>query len=143
MFNIFRKKTEKEKLIKLYNQKKKKAFELSRINRIESDKLEKEAFDILKKLNGKKHNLVSSVCISKNGSMIWNYTEKATLTMRNFSDDNLKDYLSKISDFSLYSYNVYQIEGEGKNLFLKIEGDKDTIMGLPIKKIKKYLENYK
>ena len=103
----------------------------------------KEAFDILKKLNGKKHNLVSSVCISKNGSMIWNYTEKATLTMRNFSDDDLKDYLSKISDFSLYSYNVYQIEGEGKNLFLKIEGDKDTIMGLPIKKIKKYLENYK
>ena len=102
-----------------------------------------EAFNILKKLNGRKHNLVSSVCISKNGSMIWNYTEKATLTMKNFSDEDLKIYLSKISDNSLYSYNVYQIEGEGRNLFLKIEGDKDTIMGLPIKKIKKYLENYK
>ena len=101
-----------------------------------------EAFNILKKLNGRKHNLVSSVCISKNGSMIWNYTEKATLTMKNFSDEDLKIYLSKISDNSLYSYNVYQIEGEGRNLFLKIEGDKDTIMGLPIKKIKKYLENY-
>ena len=101
-----------------------------------------EAFNILKKLNGRKHNLVSSVCISKNGSMIWNYTEKATLTMKNFSDEDLKNYLSKISDTSLYSYNVYQIEGEGKNLFMKIEGDKDTIMGLPVKKIKKYLENY-
>jgi septum formation protein len=103
----------------------------------------KEAFNILKKLNGKKHNLVSSVCISKNGSMIWNYTEKATLTMKNLSVEDLKNYLSKISDSSLYSYNVYQIEGEGRNLFMKIEGDKDTIMGLPIKKIKKYLENYK
>ena len=102
-----------------------------------------EAFNILKKLNGRKHNLVSSVCISKDGSMVWNYTEKATLTMKNFSDEDLKNYLSKISDISLYSYNVYQIEGEGRNLFLKIEGDKDTIMGLPIKKIKKYLENYK
>ena len=101
-----------------------------------------EAFNILKKLNGRKHNLVSSVCISKNGSMIWKYTEKATLTMKNFSDEDLKNYLSKISDTSLYSYNVYQIEGEGKNLFMKIEGDKDTIMGLPIKKIKKYLENF-
>ena len=101
-----------------------------------------EAFNILKKLNGRKHNLVSSVCISKNGSMIWNYTEKATLTMKNFSDEDLKNYLSKISDTSLYSYNVYQIEGEGKNLFMKIEGDKDTIMGLPVKKIKKYLENF-
>ena len=101
-----------------------------------------EAFNILKKLNGRKHNLVSSVCISKNGSMIWNYTEKATLTMKNFSDEDLKIYLSKISDNSLYSYNVYQIEGEGRNLFLKIEGDKDTIMGLPNKKIKKYLENF-
>ena len=101
-----------------------------------------EAFNILKKLNGRKHNLVSSVCISKNGSMIWNYTEKATLTMKNFSDEDLKIYLSKISDNSLYSYNVYQIEGEGRNLFLKIEGDKDTIMGLPVKKIKKYLENF-
>ena len=102
-----------------------------------------EALNILKKLNGKKHNLVSSVCISKNGSMIWNYTEKATLTMKKLSVEDLKNYLSKISDSSLYSYNVYQIEGEGRKLFMKIEGDKDTIMGLPIKKIKKYLENYK
>ncbi len=102
-----------------------------------------DAFNILKKLNGKKHNLISSVCISKNGSMIWNYTDMATLTMKNFSDEDLKSYLSKISDESLYSYNVYQIEGEGKNLFLKIEGDQNTIMGLPVKKIKKYLDNYK
>ena len=102
-----------------------------------------EAFDILKKLNGRKHNLVSSVCISKNGSMIWNYTDKATLTMKNFNDEDLKKYLEKISDESLYSYNVYQIEGEGKNLFLDINGDEDTIMGLPIKKIKEYLNNYK
>ena len=101
-----------------------------------------DAFSILKKLNGKTHNLVSSVCISKNGSMIWNYTDKATLTMKNFSDVELKDYLSKISDESLYSYNVYQIEGEGKNLFLKIEGDQNTIMGLPVKKIREYLNNY-
>ncbi len=100
-----------------------------------------EALNILKKLNGKKHALISSVCISKNGSMIWNFTDKATLTMKNFNITDLKNYLSKISDTSLYSYNVYQIEGEGKNLFLKIEGDKDTIMGLPIKKIKKYLNN--
>ena len=110
---------------------------------ISKPKNRKEAFNILKKLNGKKHNLVSSVCISKNGSMIWNYTEKATLIMKNLSVEDLKNYLSKISDSSLYSYNVYQIEGEGRNLFMKIEGDKDTIMGLPIKKIKKYLENYK
>ncbi len=101
-----------------------------------------EALSILKKLNGKKHNLVSSVCISKNGSMIWNYTDKATLTMKKFSDEELKEYLSKISDESLYAYNVYQIEGEGKNLFLKIDGDKNTIMGLPIKKIQEYLNNY-
>ena len=99
----------------------------------------KEALQILKKLNGKKHNLISSVCISKNGSMIWNYTDKAKLTMKNMSDSDLKNYLSKISDQALYSYNVYQIEGEGKNLFTKIEGDEDTIMGLPIKKIKNYL----
>ena len=103
----------------------------------------KEALNILKKLNGKKHNLVSSVCISKNGSMIWNHSEKATLTMKNISDEELKNYLSKISNESLFSYNVYQIEGEGKNLFLKIDGDEDTIMGLPIKKIKEYLDNYK
>ena len=101
-----------------------------------------EALGILKKLNGKKHNLVSSVCISKNGSMIWNYTDKATLTMKKFSDEELEEYLSKISDESLYAYNVYQIEGEGKNLFLKIDGDKNTIMGLPIKKIQEYLNNY-
>ena len=101
----------------------------------------KEALNILKKLNGKKHNLISSVCISKNGSMIWHHTEKATLTMKDFKDEDLSEYLSKISDESLYSYNVYQIEGLGKNLFLNIDGDKDTIMGLPVKKIKEYLEN--
>ena len=101
-----------------------------------------EALGILKKLNGKKHNLISSVCISKNGSMIWNHTDKATLTMKKFSDEELKEYLSKISDESLYAYNVYQIEGEGRNLFLNIEGDKNTIMGLPIKKIQEYLNNY-
>ena len=99
-----------------------------------------EAIYDKKKLNGKKHHLVSSVCISKNGSMIWNYTDKATLTMKNFSDEDLKIYLSKISDKALYSYNVYQIEGEGRNLFSNIEGDEDTIMGLPVKKIKEYLE---
>ena len=102
-----------------------------------------EAFDILKKLNGKKHNLVSSVCFSKNGSMIWNYTDSATLEMKNLNEEDLKTYLKKISDETLFAYNVYQIEGEGKNLFLKIEGDKDTIMGLPIKSIKKYLNLYK
>ena len=101
------------------------------------------AFMILKKLNGRTHNLISSVCISKNGSMIWNHTEKASLVMKNFSDDELNKYLLKISDEALYAYNVYQIEGEGKNLFSKIEGDENTIMGLPIKKIKAYLVNYK
>ena len=98
-----------------------------------------EALFILKKLNGKKHSLISSVCISKNGSMIWNYTDRATLTMKKFSDEDLRKYLSKISDEALYAYNVYQIEGPGKNLFLEIEGDENTIMGLPIKKIKEYL----
>ena len=98
-----------------------------------------EALNILKKLNGKKHHLISSVCISKNGSMIWNYTDKAALTMKNMSDHELKIYLNKISDESLYAYNVYQIEGEGRSLFSKIEGDEDTIMGLPIKKIKEYI----
>ena len=98
-----------------------------------------EAMDILLKLNGKKHNLVSSVCISKNGSMIWNYTDKATLIMKNFSETELAEYLSKISDENLYAYNVYQIEGEGRNLFSSIDGDEDTIMGLPVKKIKEYL----
>ena len=102
----------------------------------------KDALAILKKLNGKKHNLISSVCICKNGSMIWNYTDKAILTMKNFSDKDLENYLSKISDESLYSYNVYQIEGEGRHLFANIDGDEDTIMGLPIKKIKEYLSNY-
>ena len=102
-----------------------------------------EAFQILKNLNGKKHQLVSSVCISQNGKMMWNYTDKAELTMKNMSDQELKKYLSKISDENLYAYNVYQIEGEGKNLFSKIEGDTDTIMGLPVKKIKEYLSNYK
>ena len=101
-----------------------------------------EALTILKKLNGKKHNLISSVCISKNGSMIWNYTDKAELTMRKFSEENLKNYLSKISDEVLYAYNVYQIEGEGRNLFSNIAGDENSIMGLPISKIKEYLKNY-
>jgi len=99
----------------------------------------KEAFDILKKLNGKKHYLVSSVCISKNGTMIWNYTDKATLKMKNFSDQDLNQYLNKIKDEALYAYNVYQIEGEGRNLFESIEGDENTIMGLPINEIKQYL----
>jgi septum formation protein len=102
-----------------------------------------EALIILKKLNGKKHYLVSSVCISKNGSMIWNHTDKASLTMKNMTIENLKKYLSRISDEALYAYNVYQIEGEGKNLFINIDGDENTIMGLPIKKIKEYLDNYK
>ena len=100
-----------------------------------------EAMKILRKLNGKSHFLISSVCVSKNGSMIWNYTDKATLTMKNFSEDQLKDYLSKIPDEALYAYNVYQIEGEGRNLFASIEGDEDTIMGLPVKKIKKYISS--
>ena len=103
----------------------------------------KEALNILKKLNGKKHSLVSSVCISKNEKMIWNYTDKAALTMKIFSEDDLKKYLSEISDEALYSYNVYQIEGKGRSLFSKIEGDEETIMGLPVIKIKEYLNNYK
>ena len=101
-----------------------------------------EALIILKKLNGKKHNLISSVCISKNGLMIWNYTDKAELTMKSFSEKYLKNYLSKIPDETLYAYNVYQIEGDGRNLFSDIVGDKDTIMGLPVIKIKEYLNNY-
>ncbi|WP_435162896.1 Maf family protein [Candidatus Pelagibacter bacterium nBUS_25] len=101
-----------------------------------------EALIILRKLNGKKHYLISSVCISKNGTMIWNYTDRAELTMKSFSENNLKDYLSKISDEALYAYNVYQIEGEGRNLFSNIVGDEDTIMGLPVFKIKEYLKNY-
>ena len=98
-----------------------------------------EAMKILKKLNGRKHHLISSVCISKNGTMIWNHTDKAALTMKNFSDNDLEKYLSKISDEALYAYNVYQIEGEGRKLFSNIEGDENTIMGLPVKKIKEYL----
>ena len=109
---------------------------------ISKPKSRQEALEILIKLNGKKHNLISSVCISQNGAMIWNYTDKATLTMKQFSLDELKSYLSKITDEALYAYNVYQIEGEGRKLFLNIEGDEDTIMGLPIKKIKQYLSNY-
>ncbi len=102
-----------------------------------------DAFNILKKLNGKKHSLISSVCISKNGSMIWNYTDKAYLTMKNFSDKELKDYLDKISDEALYAYNVYQIEGEGIKLFTEINGDENTVMGLPIINIKNYIGNIK
>ena len=102
-----------------------------------------QAMLILKKLNGKNHFLISSVCISKNGQMIWNYTDKAKLKMKNFSDEELKEYLSKISDEALYSYNVYQIEGEGKKLFSQIDGDENTIMGLPIKKIQEYLRGLK
>ena len=98
-----------------------------------------EALQILKKLNGKKHKLISSVCISKNGSMIWNYTDKAALTMKDLSVKELEEYLAKITDEALYAYNVYQIEGEGRSLFSKIEGDENTIMGLPINKIKEYL----
>ena len=101
-----------------------------------------EAFKILQKLNGKKHHLISSVCISKNGSMIWNYTDKAGLTMKQMTDEQLKSYLSKIRDEELYAYNVYQIEGEGRYLFSKIEGDENTIMGLPIKQINEYLIQY-
>jgi len=103
----------------------------------------KEALDILIKLNGKKHYLISSVCISLNGIMIWNYSDKASLTMKNFSKQELEEYLLKISDETLYAYNVYQIEGEGRNLFSSIKGDKNTIMGLPVTKIKEYLNNYK
>ncbi len=102
-----------------------------------------EALNILKKLNGKKHSLISSVCISKNGSMIWNYTDRAYLTMKTFTDEELINYLKKIPDEALFSYNVYQIEGEGKNLFISIDGDEDTIMGLPVNQIKKYVSNYK
>ena len=108
---------------------------------ISKPKNREEALKILEKLNGKQHYLISSVTIAKNGSMIWNYTDKAKLTMKKFSLDELREYLSKISDIALYSYNVYQIEGEGRSLFSKIEGDENTIMGLPIKKIKEYLKD--
>ena len=109
---------------------------------ISKPKNREEAMKILRKLNGKSHNLISSVCISKNGSMIWKHTDKATLTMKNITENDLKDYLAKISDDKLFAYNVYQIEGEGRKLFSNIEGDKNTIMGLPIMKIKEYLSNY-
>jgi len=102
-----------------------------------------EALQILQSLNGQTHYLISSVCISQNGLMIWNYTDKASLTMKQMREDELISYLGKISDEALYAYNVYQIEGEGRSLFSKIEGDEDTIMGLPVKKIKEYLNNYK
>ena len=102
-----------------------------------------EALEILQNLNGQTHQLISSVCISQNGSMVWNYTDKASLTMKKLNDEELKVYLAKISDETLYAYNVYQIEGEGRSLFSKIDGDKDTIMGLPVKKIKEHLNNYK
>ena len=103
----------------------------------------KEALLILKKLNGKEHYLISSVCISKNGKMIWNYTDKAKLKMKNFTEEELEEYLTKISDSKLYAYNVYQIEGEGRKLFSDITGDENTIMGLPIQKIKEYLKDIK
>ena len=102
-----------------------------------------EALNILKKLNGQKHQLISSVCISKNGSMIWNYTDASTLTMKQLNLDEIKSYLTKIKDKELYDYGVYQIEADGRSLFLKIEGDEDSIMGLPVKQIKKYLDTIK
>ena len=102
-----------------------------------------EAFDILKKLNGQKHQLISSVCISKNGSMIWDYTDSSTLTMKKLNSDEIKLYLTKIKDKELYAYGVYQIEADGRSLFSKIEGDENTIMGLPVKQVKKYLSTLK
>jgi len=110
---------------------------------VSKPKSREEALNILKKMSGKSHFLISSVCISKKGNMIWNYTDKAELVMKKFNDSELKNYLTKISDKNLYAYNVYQIEGEGKKLFSKIKGDKNTIMGLPITKIKSYLQEYK
>ena len=110
---------------------------------ISKPKNRKEAFNILEKLNGQKHQLISSVCISKNGSMIWNSTDASTLTMKQLNLDEIKSYLSKIKDKELYAYGVYQIEADGRSLFSKIEGDEDTIMGLPIKKIKEYLKELK
>ena len=110
---------------------------------VSKPKSREEALNILKKMSGKSHFLISSVCISKKGNMIWNYTDKAELVMKKFNDSELKNYLSKISDKNLYAYNVYQIEGEGKKLFSKINGDKNTVMGLPITKIKSYLQEHK
>ena len=108
---------------------------------ISKPKSRQEAFEILKKLNGKKHQLISSVCISKNGSMIWNYTDASSLTMKELNLDEIKLYLKKVDDEKLYAYGVYQIEEGGRDLFAKVEGDEDTIMGLPVKKIKEYLNN--
>jgi len=102
-----------------------------------------EALKILQKLNGQKHQLISSVCISKNGSMIWNYTESSTLTMKKLNLEKIKYYLAKIREKELYAYGVYQIEADGRSLFSKIEGDENTIMGLPVKKIKEYLGTQK
>ena len=110
---------------------------------ISKPKSRDEALSILKRLNGSKHQLISSVCISKNGSMIWNYTDASSLTMKDLNLDEIKSYLSKIKDKVLYAYGVYQIEADGRSLFAKIEGDEDTIMGLPVKKIKEYLNNLK
>ena len=110
---------------------------------ISKPKNREEAFKILQKLNGKKHQLISSVCISKNGSMIWNFTDSSTLTMKQLNLDEIKSYLAKVKDKALYAYGVYQIEADGRSLFSKIEGDEDTIMGLPVKQIKEYLKNFK
>ena len=110
---------------------------------ISKPKNREEALKILQKLNGKKHQLISSVCISKNGSMIWNFTDSSTLTMRQLNLDEIKSYLAKVKDKALYAYGVYQIEADGRSLFSKIEGDEDTIMGLPVKQIKEYLKNFK
>ena len=110
---------------------------------ISKPKSREEALSILKKLNGNNHNLISSVCISKNSSMIWNHSEISTLKMKNFSEDQLKSYLKKIKDRDLFAYGVYQIEAEGKSLFSRIEGDENSIMGLPVKKIKEYLDSLK
>ena len=112
-------------------------------NLISKPKDRGEALSILQKLNGKKHQLISSVCISKNGSMIWNFTDSSLLTMKQLNLDQIKSYLSRIKDKELYAYGVYQIEADGKSLFSKIEGDEDTIMGLPVKQIKEYLKNFK
>jgi len=110
---------------------------------ISKPKSREEAYKILQKLNGQKHQLISSVCISKNGSMIWNFTDASTLTMKQLNSDEIKSYLAKIKDKELFAYGVYQIEADGKSLFSKIEGDENTIMGLPINQIKEYLKNYK
>ena len=110
---------------------------------ISKPKNREEAFNILEKLNGQRHQLISSVCISKNGAMVWNFTDASTLTMKKLNSDEIKSYLTKINDKALYAYGVYQIEAGGKNLFSKIEGDENTIMGLPIKQIKQYLETLK